>query len=79
MGRNRVYGAWSSGQTAWFINRVEALIVRSEISDLEMQPFGLLFGVEIGLLRSCRVKNLDFKLFKIIKIGKYDLRVLKPI
>ena len=26
--------------------RVEALIVRSEISNLEMQPFGLLFGVE---------------------------------
>ena len=27
--------------------RVEALIVRSEISDLEMQPFWLLFGVAI--------------------------------
>ena len=52
------------------------MIVRSEISDLEMQPFQLLFGVELGLLRSCRVKNLDFKLYKIIKIGKYDLRVL---
>ena len=34
------------------MTRVEAMIVRSEISKLEMQPFMLLFGIAIVLVFS---------------------------
>jgi hypothetical protein len=59
------------------VPRVEALIVRSEISDLEMQPFWLLFGVAIVSVFSTTAEIAEKDLGRKLPQSKKSLRSLK--
>ena len=50
MGRNRVYGAWSSGQTAWFINqsKAEKQALKSDLSGYGCGEVAWLLDIFIG-------------------------------